>query len=292
MDQRRSRGRPCGVTAALGSVLDHARAARPGPGDAERPAQPGPHPMYDLVTDPATHDGRLAVFRAAEPDRQQPAHRGQRRRAVRHRRRARRGGTGGARRRAHGPSAGSARRRDDQARPDVDFAEADLPWRYTPRLAAGDRLPPWMVLIVGTTEELRVDGPAVTVLQPSGAEGARPRPTRRAGRTCSTTASGSRRACSRLAGWSPRPSTSWRWSRRSTMPGGRCRGARALRRLPRRVRGCARRHVDPVGAVVRPPCRSLVNRAVAPRRRDGRCRGSDRARSGRRSRPPGARRAL
>src|SRR5262245_56108679 len=33
----------------------------------------------------------------------------------------------------------------------LDFYDVDLPWRYTPRAAAGDQLVPWMVLLVGTT---------------------------------------------------------------------------------------------------------------------------------------------
>lgn len=49
----------------------------------------------------------------------------------------------------------------------VEFREPDLPWRYAPAKAAGDRLPPWLVVLVGTVAELRVDGPAVAVLQPS-----------------------------------------------------------------------------------------------------------------------------
>jgi hypothetical protein len=48
----------------------------------------------------------------------------------------------------------------------VDFADPDLPWRYTPRKASGDRLAPWLALLVGTTEELRLDGALVRVLQP------------------------------------------------------------------------------------------------------------------------------
>lgn len=49
----------------------------------------------------------------------------------------------------------------------VDFADPDLPWRYSPRTAAGDRLPPWLVVLVGTAEELRVDGTTVAVLRRS-----------------------------------------------------------------------------------------------------------------------------
>src|SRR5262249_15342163 len=46
----------------------------------------------------------------------------------------------------------------------VDFTESDLPWRYTPkRSAEGDQgLPPWMVLLVGTTDELGAEGGVVT----------------------------------------------------------------------------------------------------------------------------------
>jgi hypothetical protein len=48
----------------------------------------------------------------------------------------------------------------------VDFADPDLPWRYTPRKASGDRLVPWLALLVGTTDELRLDGALIRVLQP------------------------------------------------------------------------------------------------------------------------------
>jgi hypothetical protein len=122
--------------------------------------------MYDLVTDPATHDGRLAgSVQLSLIDSSQPT--------------ALSGAVPfdivaardvaalAARAVVHTAPAPEARDAETTKLVHVDFAEADLPWRYTPRLAAGDRLPPWMVLIVGTTEELRVDGPAVTVLQPS-----------------------------------------------------------------------------------------------------------------------------
>lgn len=45
----------------------------------------------------------------------------------------------------------------------VDFREPDLPWRYTPRKAAGDVLAPWLVLLVGTREELSVAGDVVKI---------------------------------------------------------------------------------------------------------------------------------
>ncbi|RVU20943.1 hypothetical protein EOT10_26830 [Streptomyces antnestii] len=48
----------------------------------------------------------------------------------------------------------------------VDFAEPDLPWRYTPELAAGDRLAPWLALLVGTTDEVRIDGPLLRIDSP------------------------------------------------------------------------------------------------------------------------------
>ncbi|WP_329446566.1 hypothetical protein [Streptomyces canus] len=48
----------------------------------------------------------------------------------------------------------------------VDFAEPDLPWRYTPQLAVGDRLTPWLALLVGTNDEVRVDGPLLRVGSP------------------------------------------------------------------------------------------------------------------------------
>lgn len=49
----------------------------------------------------------------------------------------------------------------------IDFAAADFPWRYTPRQAVGDRLPPWLVLLVGTADELRLDGNSVAILKSS-----------------------------------------------------------------------------------------------------------------------------
>jgi len=39
----------------------------------------------------------------------------------------------------------------------VQFQAVDLPWRYTPERAAGLRLRPWIVLIVGTTDEIRLE---------------------------------------------------------------------------------------------------------------------------------------
>ncbi|MFC7529258.1 hypothetical protein [Actinoplanes sp. GCM10030250] len=42
----------------------------------------------------------------------------------------------------------------------VELSGPDLPWRYTPELAAARRLRPWIVLVVGTTTEV--------VLQPGG----------------------------------------------------------------------------------------------------------------------------
>lgn len=46
----------------------------------------------------------------------------------------------------------------------VDFNESDLPWRYTPKRSTADGvgLPPWMVLLVGTTDELGAAGGFVT----------------------------------------------------------------------------------------------------------------------------------
>ncbi|MER9417895.1 hypothetical protein NKI95_18195 [Mesorhizobium sp. M0306] len=49
----------------------------------------------------------------------------------------------------------------------VDFHEADLPWRYTPNPSAAGSigLKPWMVLLVGTTDELGAEGGFVTRLE-------------------------------------------------------------------------------------------------------------------------------
>lgn len=47
----------------------------------------------------------------------------------------------------------------------VDFHDPDLPWRYSPRAVDGipdKQFYPWMVLLVGTGEELNVDGGLVT----------------------------------------------------------------------------------------------------------------------------------
>jgi hypothetical protein len=46
----------------------------------------------------------------------------------------------------------------------IDFHSPDLPWRYTPEPAAGDRLRPWMALIVGTADEVKVAGDVVTIV--------------------------------------------------------------------------------------------------------------------------------
>lgn len=49
----------------------------------------------------------------------------------------------------------------------LDLWDKDLPWRYTPRPNAGERLDPWLVLLVGTVEELQVDGGVVTHVEDS-----------------------------------------------------------------------------------------------------------------------------
>jgi hypothetical protein len=48
----------------------------------------------------------------------------------------------------------------------VDFNDPDLPWRYTPRKAAGDVLRPWLTLLVGTVDELQLAPAIVKILQP------------------------------------------------------------------------------------------------------------------------------
>lgn len=45
----------------------------------------------------------------------------------------------------------------------VEFAEADFPWRYTPQKANGNILRPWLVLIVGTTDEIKIVSNRVVV---------------------------------------------------------------------------------------------------------------------------------
>jgi hypothetical protein len=47
--------------------------------------------------------------------------------------------------------------------PHVDFWDADFPWRYTPRARANDQVPPWLVLLAGTVDELQVAGTVVNV---------------------------------------------------------------------------------------------------------------------------------
>jgi hypothetical protein len=123
-------------------------------------------PLFDLVPDPAPHDGRLVgSLDLRLDDRQRPDT------------------AGGAvpfalvaPRDVAALKLGVAARTAPRAdAPDaettklvhVDFADADLPWRYTPRKAAGDVLPPWLVVLVGTTAELRVDSGTVAILRRS-----------------------------------------------------------------------------------------------------------------------------
>lgn len=47
----------------------------------------------------------------------------------------------------------------------VEFGAIDLPWRYTPEAAAGERLRPWLVLVVGRR------GPDEIILRPDGRVG-------------------------------------------------------------------------------------------------------------------------
>ena len=47
--------------------------------------------------------------------------------------------------------------------PYIELAEADLPWRYTPELAAGPVLRPWIVLVVGTPQEVQLHEGTVTL---------------------------------------------------------------------------------------------------------------------------------
>jgi hypothetical protein len=49
----------------------------------------------------------------------------------------------------------------------IDFAAPDMPWRYTPRKAAADKLFPWLAILVGTTSELKIERTGLTVTQPS-----------------------------------------------------------------------------------------------------------------------------
>lgn len=49
----------------------------------------------------------------------------------------------------------------------LDLWDADLPWRYTPLPADGEVVHPWLALLVGTADELRVDGGSVTLVADS-----------------------------------------------------------------------------------------------------------------------------
>ena len=48
----------------------------------------------------------------------------------------------------------------------AELAAPDLPWRHTVDLPQGKALRPWIVLLVGTADEIEVDGSTVR-LQPS-----------------------------------------------------------------------------------------------------------------------------
>ena len=48
----------------------------------------------------------------------------------------------------------------------AELARPDLPWRHTVELPQGKALRPWLVLLVGTTDEIDVQGTTVR-LQPS-----------------------------------------------------------------------------------------------------------------------------
>jgi hypothetical protein len=49
----------------------------------------------------------------------------------------------------------------------VDFHDAGLPWRYTPRQPAGANPAPWLAVLVGTVAELRVEGTVVASVETS-----------------------------------------------------------------------------------------------------------------------------
>jgi len=122
--------------------------------------------LYDLVTDPTPHDGRLVGrLELRLTDRRGPdSASGQ---VPFHLVAARDVAALGPRVITRTAPAALARDAETTKLVHVDFAAPDLPWRYAPVRAQGDRLSPWLVVLVGTTAELRVDGPAVAVLQPS-----------------------------------------------------------------------------------------------------------------------------
>ncbi len=49
----------------------------------------------------------------------------------------------------------------------VDFRDSDFAWRYTPQKEAGPNLDPWLVLLVGRVDELRIDNDKVFILESS-----------------------------------------------------------------------------------------------------------------------------
>lgn len=49
----------------------------------------------------------------------------------------------------------------------AEFTAADLPWRYTPRLASGLALQPWIVLLVGTADEIKLEPGRKATFAPS-----------------------------------------------------------------------------------------------------------------------------
>ena len=123
--------------------------------------------LYDLVTDPAPHGGRLVgelPLRLDDRRTPEPPATGN---VPFHLVAPRDIAALGRRMITRTAPAALARDAETTKLVHVDFADPDLPWRYAPVRAAGDRLPPWLVVLVGTTAELRIDGSAVAVLQPS-----------------------------------------------------------------------------------------------------------------------------
>lgn len=123
-------------------------------------------PLYDLVTDPVPHDGRLVgQLTLSLADRRGPDTAAG---SVPFHLMAPRDVAGlGAGTIRHVAPAPLSRDAETTKLVHVDFAAPDLPWRYAPVRASGDRLAPWLVVLVGSTAELRVDGGTVAVLKPS-----------------------------------------------------------------------------------------------------------------------------
>ena len=55
---------------------------------------------------------------------------------------------------------------EEEQRPYVEFAATDLPWRYSPGPDGQGRVRPWLMLVVGVSEDIQVAGDRVTLQRP------------------------------------------------------------------------------------------------------------------------------